>query len=161
MLGNLTKNPVIRVLIVLVLLFIAIVIIAQISAKSAVADFLERKLPQHVQLKYENMDANVLSGTIGLRDISINFYDRDSMLLNTKVTMDAIALEGLGYWDFLVNSKIDVQRLLLERPKVRHYPYRVSVSYTHLRAHETDSYLVCRLLLEKKKTKNQTRRKDC
>src|SRR5665647_111126 len=25
-------------------------------------------------------------------------------------------------------------------------------SYTHLRAHETDSYLVCRLLLEKKKT---------
>src|SRR5665647_3434832 len=29
-----------------------------------------------------------------------------------------------------------------------------SVSYTHLRAHETDSYLVCRLLLEKKKKKN-------
>src|SRR5680860_413783 len=28
-----------------------------------------------------------------------------------------------------------------------------SVSYTHLRAHETDSYLVCRLLLEKKKKK--------
>src|SRR5665647_3780794 len=28
------------------------------------------------------------------------------------------------------------------------------VSYTHLRAHETDSYLVCRLLLEKKKTKH-------
>ena len=27
------------------------------------------------------------------------------------------------------------------------------VSYTHLRAHETDSYLVCRLLLEKKKNK--------
>ena len=29
-------------------------------------------------------------------------------------------------------------------------PY-TPVSYTHLRAHETDSYLVCRLLLEKKK----------
>src|SRR5680860_1680288 len=27
--------------------------------------------------------------------------------------------------------------------------YRSPVSYTHLRAHETDSYLVCRLLLEK------------
>ena len=25
----------------------------------------------------------------------------------------------------------------------------LTVSYTHLRAHETDSYLVCRLLLEK------------
>src|SRR5665647_1232959 len=29
-------------------------------------------------------------------------------------------------------------------------PVHDSVSYTHLRAHETDSYLVCRLLLEKK-----------
>src|SRR5680860_1702947 len=32
-----------------------------------------------------------------------------------------------------------------------HDPNRIgAVSYTHLRAHETDSYLVCRLLLEKK-----------
>src|SRR5680860_768392 len=32
-----------------------------------------------------------------------------------------------------------------------HATTRRLVSYTHLRAHETDSYLVCRLLLEKKK----------
>src|SRR5665647_3852863 len=32
-------------------------------------------------------------------------------------------------------------------------PTQLPVSYTHLRAHETDSYLVCRLLLEKKKKK--------
>src|SRR5665647_3815611 len=31
----------------------------------------------------------------------------------------------------------------------------MSVSYTHLRAHETDSYLVCRLLLENKKLHDQ------
>eukprot|EP00826_Nyctotherus_ovalis_P061806 TRINITY_DN8839_c0_g1_i2.p2 TRINITY_DN8839_c0_g1~~TRINITY_DN8839_c0_g1_i2.p2 ORF type:complete len:166 (-),score=39.03 TRINITY_DN8839_c0_g1_i2:40-537(-) len=31
----------------------------------------------------------------------------------------------------------------------------IPVSYTHLRAHETDSYLVCRLLLEKKKKKKK------
>src|SRR5665647_1175263 len=29
------------------------------------------------------------------------------------------------------------------------YVLLATVSYTHLRAHETDSYLVCRLLLEK------------
>src|SRR5680860_706711 len=32
----------------------------------------------------------------------------------------------------------------------RAHTVNISVSYTHLRAHETDSYLVCRLLLEKK-----------
>src|SRR5680860_1679370 len=34
------------------------------------------------------------------------------------------------------------------------------VSYTHLRAHETDSYLVCRLLLEKKKEKKKINKKQ-
>src|SRR5665647_3886592 len=34
-----------------------------------------------------------------------------------------------------------------------------AVSYTHLRAHETDSYLVCRLLLEKKKKTKQLYKK--
>src|SRR5665647_3745916 len=36
------------------------------------------------------------------------------------------------------------------------YRWEDAVSYTHLRAHETDSYLVCRLLLEKKKNKHQS-----
>ena len=33
--------------------------------------------------------------------------------------------------------------------------YYSSVSYTHLRAHETEADLVCRLLLEKKKKQDQ------
>ena len=33
-------------------------------------------------------------------------------------------------------------------------PSAEPVSYTHLRAHETPEHLVCRLLLEKKKKKN-------
>src|SRR5680860_1830738 len=36
----------------------------------------------------------------------------------------------------------------------RYVQWISTVSYTHLRAHETDSYLVCRLLLEKKKKNN-------
>ena len=39
--------------------------------------------------------------------------------------------------------------------ELEHMDY-VPVSYTHLRAHETDSYLVCRLLLEKKKKAHKT-----
>src|SRR5665647_3478546 len=37
---------------------------------------------------------------------------------------------------------------VLEKSKQTGKPIFVAVSYTHLRAHETDSYLVCRLLLE-------------
>ena len=41
-----------------------------------------------------------------------------------------------------------VPLLIFQQQKAR--GYYATVSYTHLRAHETDSYLVCRLLLEKK-----------
>src|SRR5678815_3640962 len=34
----------------------------------------------------------------------------------------------------------------------------LTVSYTHLRAHETPEHLVCRLLLEKKKKKNEKKK---
>ena len=37
---------------------------------------------------------------------------------------------------------------------------RKAVSYTHLRAHETDSYLVCRLLLEKKNKNIKKKKKQ-
>lgn len=122
---KLTKNPTIRILAVLLIVFIVIIVIAQLMAKSAVSDFLVRKLPKHVQLDYKNMDVNLLDGTIGITDIALDLYDRDSMLLNTTLTMDAISLEGLDYWDFLVHKKIEVRQLHLERPQVRHYPYRV------------------------------------
>ena len=36
-----------------------------------------------------------------------------------------------------------------EFKKINAPKYLMSVSYTHLRAHETSTYLVCRLLLEK------------
>ena len=41
-------------------------------------------------------------------------------------------------------------RRCLRHPTFSRLSTPLPVSYTHLRAHETDSYLVCRLLLEKK-----------
>ena len=52
---------------------------------------------------------------------------------------------------------IEKRRDIFEADKIYYcHTYVYSVSYTHLRAHETGRNLVCRLLLEKKK-KNQKR----
>ena len=61
-----------------------------------------------------------------------------------KAAMYAPSAMNLQAWHFIV---IDSKDVLLQTIK--------SVSYTHLRAHETVLDLVCRLLLEKKK-KTQT-----
>ena len=52
------------------------------------------------------------------------------------------------------SSRSMMQEILISLVEIILMLMLLSVSYTHLRAHETDSYLVCRLLLEKKK--NQT-----
>ena len=64
-------------------------------------------------------------------------------------TKDAIA-NGADEIDMVMNiGALKDKNYDLVRDDVK------AVSYTHLRAHETDSYLVCRLLLEKKKTNNR------
>src|SRR5450759_5864162 len=52
----------------------------------------------------------------------------------------------------LQQNLAEIQRLLKEK-RYEPSPVLRAVSYTHLRAHETRHDLVCRLLLEKKKTK--------
>ena len=64
-----------------------------------------------------------------------------------RLTMLAL-LTTIALTIFVVESAIPT---LVPIPGVKLGP----VSYTHLRAHETDSYLVCRLLLEKKKEKKK------
>src|SRR5680860_1803396 len=51
----------------------------------------------------------------------------------------------------LSGSPTTIQRCRRFRAQSDTRTLYAAVSYTHLRAHETDSYLVCRLLLEKKK----------
>src|SRR5665647_641870 len=60
----------------------------------------------------------------------------------------------LGYFEDLSHETV---RRTLKKNEIKPWQKKgwvippEPVSYTHLRAHETDSYLVCRLLLEKKK----------
>src|SRR5665647_2409348 len=66
-----------------------------------------------------------------------------------KAVTSIISL-GIGSPD-QAPSENTVRRLIDESTKATSHGYQsyigIPVSYTHLRAHETDSYLVCRLLL--------------
>ena len=65
-------------------------------------------------------------------------------------------------------SRYEIKQILEEKiesePDLKYYldnEYTIkTVSYTHLRAHETGRNLVCRLLLEKKKKKIRTTKKN-
>ena len=83
-----------------------------------------------------------------IRDRTGHAYNEQG--LANRVTPDSLPpVEWLTYGSgYLAGMKLGGTPLV-------EYTRDRPVSYTHLRAHETDSYLVCRLLLEKKKTTKQ------
>ena len=119
------KSSLLISLVLILALSLAIITVVYFKAESMVVDFLDRKLPHHVQLEYESIDVNVFTGDVELKDITVQLLNRDSMLVHTKVEMEALALNGLSYWQFFVKKNIDVDRLNLERPIVEHYQSKV------------------------------------
>src|SRR5665647_3765159 len=67
----------------------------------------------------------------------------------------AIYVIILYYIIQLIDNNYIVPYIVASKVKINALFSIIAVSYTHLRAHETDSYLVCRLLLEKKKKKKK------
>eukprot|EP00658_Telonema_sp_P-2_P069563 TRINITY_DN58883_c0_g1_i1.p1 TRINITY_DN58883_c0_g1~~TRINITY_DN58883_c0_g1_i1.p1 ORF type:complete len:127 (-),score=6.06 TRINITY_DN58883_c0_g1_i1:49-429(-) len=110
--------------------------------------------------------------TLSSSSAASDVYKRQLLLLSTLIPSSPSSCK-LRSWAvtkvfFTVPTTSMMDRILLIPPTI---PYReatieattvmisariviyTSVSYTHLRAHETPEHLVCRLLLEKKKRK--------
>ena len=98
-----------------------------------------------------------------LISIIVPVYNKERSLQNCIDSLDAQTIDKSLMEVILVNDgSTDESLSICERAAQRHSYIRVlsqknqgvsaAVSYTHLRAHETGRNLVCRLLLEKKKS---------
>src|SRR5665647_3717088 len=92
-------------------------------------------------------------------DLMVEEFFEDTRLLGIVAPMEQYRfcwhLNQMLNFDFRINNSIEIQLNKKERKyffPIYQYGEQSGtikpVSYTHLRAHETDSYLVCRLLLE-------------
>src|SRR5680860_1730109 len=78
-------------------------------------------------------------------------------ILTVPLHTDVQSLQSLQQEEAIERAQCRPQISKQLYPSLHSKSY-VPVSYTHLRAHETDSYLVCRLLLEKKKKKTKQKK---
>ena len=101
---------------------------------------------QGTVLKYgDNVDTDVI---IPAR--YLNSFDAKELASHAMVDIDPTFVERLNPGDIMVAGKN------FGCGSSREHAPLASVSYTHLRAHETGRNLVCRLLLEKKNTTQST-----
>ncbi len=125
------KKIVVWVLLSLLTVVIVTAVTLQFMAKDAVMNFLERKIPSHIDLAYKNMSVNLLTGTLEVDDLSVTLYNRDSLTSHTKVSADKFILGGLNYWQYYMNNTISADNILVQKPN---YIY-----YRHKRTAKTDT----------------------
>ena len=100
---------------------------------------IDNQIGSDVVTAAQNRDEDVLAQKTALLE------QRTAVLKQKKQALDDIDAQISVTGATVVDTKAEEEQL-----------EAATVSYTHLRAHETDSYLVCRLLLEKKKKQTKT-----
>ena len=120
--------------------------------------FLNRLSVSEYKEKFVLKGGMLVAALVGLDNRAT--MDLDTTLKNLPLTPDAIekALKDIFAIDLHDDVIFSLKGISPIREDDIYGGYRValdaiSVSYTHLRAHETGRNLVCRLLLEKKKKK--------
>src|SRR5680860_1318953 len=113
----------------------------------------------HMKIPIVDRIAGRLSLKIQQLDVIVETKTLDDVFVKLKISVQYVVLKDKVYEAFykleypheqITSYVFDVVRAEVPKMKLDDV---FAVSYTHLRAHETDSYLVCRLLLEKKKKK--------
>ena len=106
------------------LIAILALIIVQIKAKTVVANFLSAKIPSHLHLTYENMEVNVLTGTIDIDEVRFKLSNRDTTLVHTEIKSEKLLVEGIQYVQFLFNNTLAARTIELRHPEMLYYQSR-------------------------------------
>lgn len=112
------------ILLVIVFCCILLVTILQLIADNKIRDYLDRKIPSHIDLKYDDLDVNIITGDLRFHNLSADLYNRDTSIIHTSFKADLLALDGLGYWQFFVKETIDLNEIILDHPEVTYMPDR-------------------------------------
>ncbi len=98
-----------------------VIIFLQLTAKKEVEEFLRNKIPQHIQLDYKKISANILTGSILIEELNIAVANRRDTIVHTRVKADFLEIEGLDHWHFLFNKTLDINSLIIRRPIVKYH----------------------------------------
>ncbi len=100
---------------------IAIFLIVHHQTHRLVSSFLDRKLPKHIVLDYDNIQADLVSGDIALTNIKIQIYNRDCIESYAHVSLDKLYIKGFSYWGIWFQNELKAKKLGLENPKLTLY----------------------------------------
>ena len=115
------KNRIFWIIAIAIALMLLLFAVLQFKARSYIENFLSQKIPDHIHLTYSQIHVNLISGSVGLTDVGLDFLDEDSNCRKAGMRLDAIDIKGVGYYQALFGNTISVREIQLLRPKGEYY----------------------------------------
>ncbi|MEO9891039.1 hypothetical protein [Aurantibacter sp.] len=115
---NKRSRGIITFLIGAILLLIIAVFSIQFYLESRIKNHLARKIPNHIAVAHKELNVNVLSGAVSIKNISGSVkHQNDSVY--ARFSADMLGLSGFSIWQFFINDKIKISQITLDKPILR------------------------------------------
>lgn len=93
-------------------------LIIQLRAKTMVANFIEAKIPPHLNVSYENLTVNIFTGTVDFDEVFVELSNRDSTLIHTDIKSEHLLVKGIQYGQFFFNNTLEARMIKLSQPEM-------------------------------------------
>lgn len=108
-----------RILKWLLLLFIFVIggyIFAEWRMKIEVKEFLDQKVPNHIDFSFGALEINLLKGHLRFEDIKVVSLGRQTSSCEIIVNAEQLAVDGFSYLKFFFDKSIYLKKLTLSTP---------------------------------------------
>lgn len=105
-------------LLLLCLFIIGGYIFAEWRIKIEVEEFLEQKVPNHIDFSYGALEINLLQGHLRFEAIKVVSLGKQTSTCEIMVTAKELAIDGLSYWKIIFDKSIYLKKLILSAPQL-------------------------------------------
>ena len=101
---------------IVALLAVSSYFLLQWSAKIAVEDFLNRKIPNNITYTYEELKVDFLRGDLLFFRPQIEIRNNVTGAIQLTVDLERISIGGMHYWRLFYHEEIKVSKILIDEP---------------------------------------------
>ena len=100
------------------LVLVGLYLAAEWQMKREVKEFLDRKVPDHIDFSYDHLYINLFKGDLIFKNTTVISLGRQTSSCEIRVVADTFSVEGFSYWKFFLDESIYLKKLTLAKPSV-------------------------------------------
>ena len=91
-------------------------IVASWKMKKEVVQFLDRKVPDHIDFSYDTFTINLFKGNLDFENINVISLGRQTSSCEIRVNAHNLSITGFSYWKIFFKKSVYIETLTLNKP---------------------------------------------